>query len=109
MYSLFRFLLGALQDLIETLVDTPEKIVDWSLSLILPSRILIIFLVIGIFLQAIGFNLLGSVLVGIFTFIGDLSTKIGLALLQIAIYMILILFIVKPIYDTIRSFLVDLR
>ncbi|WP_048095057.1 hypothetical protein [Geoglobus ahangari] len=104
MDSLFKSLLGTLQNLIETLIDAPEKIVDWPLSLILPSGILITSLVIGIFLQAVGFNLLGSALVGISTFIGDLSTKIGLVLLQIAIYMIPVLFIAKLIYGIIRAF-----
>ena len=103
MDDLLRSLLDLFGDMIGSLIRDPGKVIEWPINLVIPSGILIAIFVAGIFLQATGHNLLGTFFVEVSTFIGDLTTKIGLALLNIAVYLFLVLILFKISYFIVKD------
>ena len=99
MDDLFDYALGILRDLLEV----PEKVLEWTVSLIAPSSFLIALIVIGAILQAIGFELLGLAFVKTQTFVSDITTRIGLLLIEPAIVVYVIFKILQPLYSAIKD------
>lgn len=79
--------------------DDPKSIIFFVIGLIVPSAIALYLLICGEILRTTGHEPLGSLIVGLVTFIGKLTGVIGQALLPLAIWLFLLIVIVKALIE----------
>ena len=92
---------------IEAILKNPKIIITTVIGLIVISPLAINLLVTGEILKASGHEITGSTITGFVTWFGNVTTKIGMALLEPALWLFFAVVLGLTIYNEIKKIILS--